>query len=122
MGTKLGNGLRNVPGYVAEVWQGERKVGAVFRWRLDGFNGAWKASASKSWFEPDFDQQRVEIRFFITAQTKRAIQFIGIGHVLNPHCDGTTHFEEVSMVGTDLRLEKASLEGGSSNGNETGGV
>ncbi len=100
-------GLRAVPGDVAEVWQHGRKVGVVFRWTLTGFDGAWKASAVKSRFEPDFDGDEVELRFFITSKSSEAVSFIGRGHVLNPVCEGEIRYSEVSIVGTSLRLETA---------------
>lgn len=109
-------GLRAVPGDVAEIWQGSRKVGVVFRWLLSGFDGAWKASGTRARFEPDFDGQVVQVRFLITSKSGSAVRFVGEGHVLDPQCDGEVHSGDVSMVGTRLRLETADIEGGSSNG------
>jgi hypothetical protein len=86
-------------GDIAEVWQGDRQVGLLFRWALSGFDGKWDGAASKHRFESDFDGQEAEIRFQIE---NMPWELRGTGHVIDAQLDGATHHETVLLKGTRL--------------------
>lgn len=97
-----GAGLHRLPGDVAEVWSGDRKVGVLFGWTLSGANGAWEMEAGKQALDPQFEGGEVEIRMFITARSERVFQIRGVGHLRDWVADGTQHRQVVTAKGVRL--------------------
>jgi hypothetical protein len=100
-GSRQASGIKS-EGDVAEVWQGGRQVGLLFRWKVNGFDGRWDGSAVKHRFDAGFDQGEVEFRFQLEGLP---FELRGFGHVRGQISDGATHHEPVDLKGTRLWVE-----------------
>ena len=104
-GSRPVGGVR-VQGDTAELWQGERQVGVLFRWTLEGRDGGWIAEAIK-YRLIDYDGGEARVRFLMTdSKGTVVLEVDGDGTVDSVYqADNETHREYIHLKGGRLWLQ-----------------
>ena len=91
------NSLR---GLVGELWQGDRRVGTLWKWTLIGTNGKWGGDAQKYALDADFDDGEVECRLLVEAKGVRILEIRAQGRLIQPYtADGQMQVGSVELRG-----------------------
>lgn len=101
-------------GSSAQVWAGGKQAGVLYRWSLDGADGAWTAEVAKyRLFEPVAGE--AELHFFLTPEgAPQVLELHAIGHLLGARADGEMHRDGLKLKGTRLWIPQAEQSNGSS--------
>lgn len=92
-------------GLIGEIWQGGRRVGMLWKWDLQGANGAWGAKAQKYQLEPAFAGGDVELRLLVVNKGVTFLELRAEGRLLEPYTvDGLMHEGSIELRGTAIAV------------------
>lgn len=96
---------QSLRGLVGEIWQGDRRVGTLWKWTLIGSNGSWGGDAQKYALDADFAGGDVQLRLIVEAKGVRVLEIRAEGRVLEPYtADGSMQTSSVELRGTAIAV------------------
>lgn len=92
-------------GLVGEIWQGDRRVGMLWKWDLQGANGSWGAKAQKYMIEAGAGEGDATFRLTIVAKGVTLLELHAEGRITSAfEADGLMHEGSIELKGTAIAV------------------